>query len=295
MLDGAAIRSLLFCPGDKARLIEKAIASEADAVIVDLEDAVAPRNKDAARDVTCEALSSAAPGKPVLVRLNAFDTGRTAVDLAAVMPARPWGVVLPKCGGPADIARLAHYLEALEAQNGIGAGSTRILTVATETAAAVLGLASPHGSADQRVWGLLWGGEDLSADLGVRDNRDQTGSYSFPFQHARAQCLYAANALGARAVDAVYTDFRDAEGLERETRAGLRDGFTAKAAIHPAQAAVINRVLTPTASEQDWARLVIELVQAEGAAQIDGKMIDIAHKRIAERILLRAGLRPGSG
>ena len=276
-------------------MIEKALASKADAVIVDLEDAVAPAGKDAARDTVRETLIACAPDKPVLVRLNAFDTGRTAGDVAAVMAARPWGVVLPKCAGPAELERLEHYLEVMEAQVGREPGATRIMTVATETAAAVLNLSRPVGPVAARVWGLLWGGEDLSADLGVRQNRDDAGAYTFPFQHARSQCLYAANAMGAIAVDAVFTDFRNAEALEQETRAGLRDGFTAKAAIHPAQIDVINRVLTPSEQELDWARQVIALVSQRGVAQMDGKMIDIAHQRIAERILRRGGLGAGQG
>lgn len=291
MLDtttGAGIRSLLFCPGDNEKLIGKALASAADAVIVDLEDAVAPENKARAREVTREVLSGGGRGtKPVLVRLNAFDTGLTAGDLAAVMPARPWGVMLPKAEGAADLDRLAHFLEALEAREGGEPGATRIMTVATETAGAVLNLARPQSGADARIWGLLWGGEDLSASLGALANRDEGGAYTFPYQHARAQCLYAANAIGAAAVDAVYPDFRDLEGLEVEAKAGLRDGFTAKAAIHPAQVEVINRVMTPSAAQLDWARQVVELLADVGVARIDGKMVDIAHKRIAERLLGR--------
>lgn len=285
----ASIRSLLFCPGDNEKLIGKALSSEADAVIVDLEDAVAPENKVRARDVTREMLAGEARGtKPVFVRLNAFDTGLTAGDLAAVMPARPWGVMLPKAQGPAELDRLSHFLEALEAREEGETGATRIMTVATETAEAVLNLNQPQSGAGTRLWGLLWGGEDLSATLGAMANRDEAGAYTFPYQYARSQCLYAANAIGAAAVDAVYPDFRDMDGLEAEARAGLRDGFTAKAAIHPAQAAVINRVMTPTDDQLDWARQVVALLENAGVARLDGKMVDIAHKRIAQRLLGRA-------
>lgn len=287
-MSGADIRSLLFVPGDNEKLILKALSSVADAVIVDLEDAVGPANKQVAREVTGALLSGAERnGKPVFVRVNAFDTGMTAGDLAAVMMAKPWGIMLPKAAGPQDIERLAHFLDALEAREGIAEGATRIMTVATETAEAVLNLSRPQTSAASRLWGLLWGGEDLSATLGASANRDVSG-YTFPFQYARAQCLYAANALGAVAVDAVYTDFKDPEGLEAETRMGLRDGFTAKAAIHPAQCEVINRVLTPSEDQLIWARQVVDLLAEAGVAQLDGKMIDIAHKRIAERLILRA-------
>ncbi|VVN70562.1 (3S)-malyl-CoA thioesterase [Pseudomonas fluorescens] len=284
-----SIRSLLFVPGDGETKMLKALSSEADAVIIDLEDAVAPERKGYARELTRDLLSHAdRGGKPVFVRLNAFDTGMTAVDLAAVISGRPWGVVLPKCAGPDELERLSSYLEALEARDSIESGSTRICSVATETAAATLKLSCPDTSAAHRLWGLLWGGEDLSATLGALSNRDDTGGYTFPYQFARSQCLYAANALGVQAVDAVYPDFRDLEGLEQETRVALRDGFTAKAAIHPHQVAVINQLMTPTPDQVEWAHQIMALLADTGVARLEGKMVDLAHKRIAERIIVRA-------
>jgi citrate lyase subunit beta / citryl-CoA lyase len=283
-----AIRSLLFVPGDSEKLIEKALQSEADAVIVDLEDAVAPENKTVARRIACDVLSATARDPAVFVRVNAFDTGLTAQDLAAIMPAHPFGIVLPKCSGAEDIARLGTMLEALEARDGIEPGSTRIMTVATETASATLALGQPDRTVTSRLWGMLWGGEDLSAALGAQTNRNENGDYTFPYQFARSQCLLAANALRAEPVDAVHTDFRDLSGLERETQTGLRDGFTAKAAIHPAQIEVINRVMTPTEDQLDWARQVSSLLADCAVGRLDGRMVDLAHKRIAERLLARA-------
>lgn len=289
-----AIRSLLFVPGDNERLIEKALASQADAVIVDLEDAVAPENKARARAVTSEALAGrAGAAKPVLVRVNAFDTGLTCHDLAGVIAAAPWGVVLPKCAGMAEVARLSHHLEALEAREGIATGATRIMTVATETAAATLRLGAPEADPTGRLWGMLWGGEDLSAALGAQANRDEGGGYTLPFQFARAQCLFAANALGVVAIDSVYVDFRDPEGLAAEARQGLRDGFSAKAAIHPAQVDIINQVLTPTPDQLAWAREVMALLADRAVARMEGRMVDLAHKRIAERLLARAAALGG--
>lgn len=288
-MSSVAIRSLLFVPGDSERKIEKALASEADAVIIDLEDAVSPESKATARSVTREMLSNTKrAGKKVFVRLNAFDTGLVATDLAAVLCGKPWGVVLPKCTNSAELEKLSSYLDVLEAREGIDEGNTRILTVATETAGATLSLSRPYSDASRRLWGMLWGGEDLSATLGASTNRDEGGEYTFPYQFARSQCLYAANALNAQPVDAVYTDFRDDEGLEAETRMALRDGFTAKAAIHPNQAPIINKVLTPTKDQIDWAESVVDLLRNTGVAKLDGRMIDLAHKRVAERILLRA-------
>lgn len=286
MQTGAGIRSLLFVPGDREALILKALSSQADAVIIDLEDAVAPENKPFARQVTRAVLDGAdRHGKAVFVRLNAYDTGLTVGDAASVLGGRPWGVVLPKAGG-ADVQRLSDQLEALEEREDLAPGVTRVLTVATETAAATLALSRPVPV--DRLWGMLWGGEDLSAQLGAMANRDAAGAYTFPYQYARAQNLYAANALGVTAVDAVFTDFKDPAGLEAETLQGLRDGFTAKAAIHPAQVEVINRVLTPSETQLDWARQVLALLATTGVARLDGKMVDLAHKRIALRLLARA-------
>lgn len=295
-MTGEGIRSLLFVPGDREDLILKALASAADAIIVDLEDAVAPERKAAARAVARQVLDGADRcGKAVFVRLNAFDTGLTAGDAASILGGRPWGVVLPKAHGPAEVVRLSHMLDALEAREEIEAGATRILTVATETAASTLALASPAGEGQERLWGMLWGGEDLAAALGAMANRDEEGRYTFPYRFARSQCLYAANATGIAAVDAVYTDFRDPGGLETEVRAALRDGFVAKAAIHPAQVEIINRVLTPDEGQLDWARQVVALLADRGVARLDGRMVDIAHKRIALRLLSRAAALEAAG
>ncbi|MBE2276424.1 MAG: CoA ester lyase [Rhodobacteraceae bacterium] len=283
------MRSLLFVPGDNEKLIVKALASEADAVIVDLEDAVSPDHKPRARQICREVLGARhCNGKPVFVRVNGFDTDHTARDLAAVMGGFPSGIVLPKCEHADDIGRLSHGLEVLEARDGAEIGRTRIVTVATETALATLQLSGPRVDPTGRLWGMLWGGEDLSASLGAQSNRDEHGAYTFPYQYARSQCLFAANALGVVAIDAVYPDFRDLTGLADETRLALRDGFGAKAAIHPAQIAVINQILTPTADQLDWANEVMLLLQDRGVARMDGKMVDLAHKRVAQRMLARA-------
>lgn len=284
-----AIRSLLFVPGDSERKIEKAFASEADAVIIDLEDAVSPENKETARTVTRDMLASAdRMGKKVFVRINAFDTGMAATDLAGIVCGKPWGIVLPKCGSSGELEKLSSYLDVLEAREQIKEGSTRLMTVATETAGATLNLSRPYSDAAKRLWGMLWGGEDLSATLGASANREANGEYTFPYQFARTQCLYAANALNVQPIDAVYTDFRNDQGLEAETKMALRDGFTAKAAIHPSQVPIINQVLTPSKGDVEWAENIVDLLKDTGVAKLDGQMIDLAHKRVAERILLRA-------
>jgi len=294
MMNLDALRSLLFVPGNREALILKALSSEADAIIIDLEDAVAPEDKLKAREVTREVLESVdRKGKTVFVRVNAFDTGMTTGDVAAVLSSRPNGLVLPKAQTSADVQRLSYILEGLEARDGLDEGITRILTVATETAAATLALSSPNGSGLERLCGLLWGGEDLSAALGALSNRDEEGNYTYPFQFARSQALYAANVLKVMPVDAVYPDFRDIEGLEREAKAALRDGFVAKAAIHPRQVEIINRVMTPTDEQLSWSCQVVEILAERGVAPLDGRMVDIAHKRIALRLLSRAKVLSG--
>lgn len=291
-MQAEAIRSVLFVPADREDRMLKALATQADAVILDLEDAVAPERKAYARSAARAVLEGAARAceKPVFVRINAFDTGLAAQDLAGVLGGGPFGIVLPKASGGADLWRLSHMLDALEAREDITLGQTRILSIATETAAATLGL-SEAGLASKmppRLCGLLWGGEDLAAALGAASNREMDGSYSYVYQLARAQTLLAANAWEVAAIDAVCTEFRDLTLLEHEAQLARRDGFTAKAAIHPAQIEVINRILTPSAAEIDVAAQILAALEETGVAQLNGRMVDIAHKRIALRVMARA-------
>src|SRR5260221_13297766 len=165
-------------------------------------------------------------------------------DLAAVVGARPHGIVLPKAAGGEDMRKLDHYLSALEARDGVEPGSIAILPIAPETAAAMFTFASYAGSS-ARLCGIMWGCEDLAADVGAAANRTPAGDYLEPFRLARSLCLFAAAAAGVAAVDTVFTDFRDEAGLARDARDAERSGFTAKAAIHPAQVAAINRAFTP--------------------------------------------------
>jgi citrate lyase subunit beta/citryl-CoA lyase len=288
-MEGAGIRSLLFAPGDSEAKASKALASSADAVILDLEDAVAPEAKSRARQQVRELLDNAPRGdRAVFVRINALDSGLAADDLAATVAGKPWGIMVPKCGSLAEIDRLDHQLDVLEARDGIERGSTRILVIGTETAGSTLDLILARGPVTRRLWGVMWGSEDLAASLGAENNRDADGKLTLPYQMARSHCLYAAATLGVAAVDAVHLDFRDSLALAMETRHAVRDGFTAKAAIHPAQLDVINSTLTPADEQIAWARQVDELLANDAVARLDGRMIDLAHKRIAVRILARA-------
>jgi citrate lyase subunit beta/citryl-CoA lyase len=280
------MRSFLFVPGDSARKFESAKKTAADALILDLEDSVAPDQKAAARTITRGMLDARKAGQKLYVRVNALDTGLTLTDLAAVMPGRPDGIVLPKCAGAADVNRLALYLDAFEAASGIEAESTRIVVVATETAQAVLKLHSYEG-ASPRMWGMMWGAEDLAASLGSSRNRTD-GRYHSPFLLARDLCLISAAAAGVVAIDTIATDIDDLTALKDETVAARRDGFLAKAVIHPKHVDVVNAALTPNDEEVAWARQIVKAFDDNpnsGVVKIDGKMIDKPHLRAAVKIL----------
>jgi citrate lyase subunit beta/citryl-CoA lyase len=283
------MRSLLFVPGHSARMMAKAAGSGADVLVLDLEDAVHPDSKPAARQVVIEALNNRGAKSPLLyVRVNALDTLWCAEDVEAVMPARPDGIMLPKPTGPEDLDRLAALMA--RSEHAERHGQTRIIAVCTETAASTLSLAAKPW-ARPRLAGLLWGGEDLSAAIGATANRDAGGHYTQPFALARSLCLLAARAADVVPIDAVFTDFRDSASLEHETNAARRDGFSAKAAIHPSQVEIINRGFTPTEAERLWAERVLAAFDASrnGVVQIDGVMLDAPHRTQAQRIMASAG------
>ena len=285
------MRSFLFVPADSPRKIDKAMSGDADALILDLEDAVVPARKPLARTTAREALERPRGPRQVFVRVNAFDTGVLADDLGAVMAGRPDGIVLPKCSGGAEVQRLHHMLDGAEAALGLPAGRTLIIPVATETPQAVLAMAS-YAGCSTRLWGLMWGGEDLAGALGASANREG-GAYRSPFRLARDLCLLGASAAGMVAIDAVFTDVADLQGLQDEATQARIDGFGAKAAIHPGQCAPIHAAFNPTEAERRWARAVLDALAAsdasQGVALLDGRMIDRPHAQQARRILARGG------
>ena len=285
------MRSLLFVPGDSERKLEKGLGSGADVLIVDLEDSVAPARKAAARAVAAEFLSSRAgqPGPTLYVRVNDFSTGLTDEDLAAVVKAGPHGIMLPKSAGGADVERLSAKLRVHEAEAGLQDGAIRILPIITETAVGLLAAGS-YSAALPRLAGVTWGAEDLSADVGARAARDETGSYTDVFRLARAMTVLAAAKAETAAIDTVFVDFRDMEALRRECLDAERDGFTGKMAIHPAQVPVINEAFTPSPEAIAEARAVMDAFAGAGdvgVVGIDGKMYDRPHLRRAERLLAR--------
>ena len=288
------LRSLLFIPGDSEKKLGKVDDCGADAVILDLEDAVAPDNKAHARDLVTAFIKARPRGerRPQLwVRVNPFDSGLTEDDLAAVVPARPDGIMQPKTDGPACVRRLSAMLDPLEAANGIAAGSIRILPVATETPIAPFRLGDFAGAGLARLAGLTWGAEDLAAAIGASTNLDASGEWAFTYKMARSLTLLAAHASGVQAIDTLFVDFRDDDGLRKSCRAARAEGFSGRLAIHPAQVAVINESFMPSAEEVAHAHRVLDaFAAADGAGTVglDGKMIDIPHKKQAERLLAQA-------
>jgi citrate lyase subunit beta/citryl-CoA lyase len=286
------MRSFLFVPGDSERKLAKGPSSGPDGLILDLEDSVATDRKKVAREMVLAYLKSASRSGPKLyVRVNALDTGLTLGDLAVVMQGKPDGIVFPKCVGQADLDRLALWLDAFEAREGIEIDSTRILTIATESAAAVLALsASP--ARHVRLMGHSWGGEDLMADLGALAKGPAPGVYDDTFKLARTVNLLAAVAAGVIAYDTVYPDIKNVDGLRAEAIDAKRMGYGGKIAIHPDQVAIIHEVFTPSAQEVDWARRVVATFESNpnaGVLTLDGKMLDRPHLVLARRLLARGG------
>jgi len=274
------LRSLLFVPGDRPDRMEKALGSGADALILDLEDAVAPEAKPAARAAVAAFLARERP-VPLWVRINPLDSGLAEDDLVTALPARPDGIVLPKAEGAASLRALDAKLQ----------GAVAILPIATETPAAIFALGS-YGGVTDRLAGLTWGAEDLPAAIGAATSREADGSFTPPYQLARSLTLFGAHAAGVPAIETVYPDFRDLGGLAAYAARGRRDGFSGMMAIHPAQVPVINQAFTPSPEEVDHARRVIAAFAAApraGVLNLDGRMIDAPHLKAARALLARAG------
>jgi citrate lyase subunit beta/citryl-CoA lyase len=288
------MRSLLFVPADSPRKLEKSLDSGADALIVDLEDAVALAAKPAAREGAHDFLRAAGKmaRRPMLiVRINALDSGLADADLDAIMPAAPDAIMLPKSRRGADVQHLSVKLAVREAENDLPDGAVRIIPIATETADAIFGLAS-YAGASARLAGLTWGAEDLAAALGAETNRLADGGYADPYRLARAMTLFAARAADVEPIDTVFPNFRDEAGLRAECAAARRDGFTGKMAIHPGQVAAINEAFTPSAEALDHARKIVAAFARQpdaGVLNLDGAMIDRPHLKQAERLLARTG------
>ena len=287
------MRSLLFVPADSGPKLDKAMASGADAVIIDLEDSISPERKAHARAACFEYLKSMQPKaqRPrLLVRINGLDTGMTDADLAAIVPGKPDAILFPKAEGGASLIHLDAKLTAQEAIAGVPEGTIKVLAQNVESAMGLF-LAGTFRDASARLIGMTWGPEDLSSELGALANRDANGQLTEPYRIARAMCLFGAAAARVPAIETVYVDFRNAEGLRRDTQDSRRDGFIGRLAIHPSQVPIINEVYTPSAEELDKAKAIIAAFAAApgaGAVGIDGKMFDRPHLVRAQRLVASA-------
>lgn len=287
------MKSWLFAPGDSEKKLAKAMASEADIALLDLEDSVAPENKPAARALVAEVLASSDNRARLWVRINPLTTADCIADLAAVMPSEPGGLFLPKAEGAADITRLHHYLTAFEAAHGLVQGSTLIAALVTETAAAMFRTGDYAGDypGKARLVAMSWGAEDLSSALGAREQRGPDGEYTHTYEMARSLCLLGAAAAGVAAIETVQPEFRDLEALEKRARRVRAQGFAGMLAIHPAQVAPINAAFTPSAEELAHARAIVQAFAdnpGAGTVGLNGAMLDRPHLVLAQRLLAEA-------
>ena len=289
------MRSQLFVPADSERKMAKAAESGADCLILDLEDSLTPDRKPEGRRTALDFMRERRPpGKLIYVRINPLTSGMALDDLAAIMAGAPDGIMLPKARSGDDVRELGNYLSALEAREGIPQGRTRILPIVTEVAAGMFAMAS-YQNCGPRLIGLMWGAEDLSADVGASSKRLPDGSYDDPYRLARTLTLLGSVAAGVIPFDTVFIDFRDDEGLEAECLAARQAGFLGKPAIHPAQVETINRAFSVSAEEVEWAQKVVKAFAdnpSSGVVGLEGVMLDRPHLRQAETILARAAEQP---
>jgi citrate lyase subunit beta/citryl-CoA lyase len=285
------MRSWLFAPGDSERKMTKAIEGTADIVLLDLEDAVATENKPRARRIVHDFLkANEAQRGRIWVRVNPLDGPYTLTDLAAIMPAHPGGIMLPKVYGRQDVELLDHYLSAFEAAHGIAGGSTPVIVLVTETAEAMFHTGDYKDA--PRVVALTWGAEDLADSIGASSNRNPDGSYGFTYELARSMCLLGAATAGVTAIETIQGDFRDLDTLKARAEKVRRDGYRGMLAIHPAQVDVINAAFTPTEEEIAEAQAIVDIFAANpgvGAIGYKGGMLDRPYLSRAEHLLRQVG------
>jgi citrate lyase subunit beta/citryl-CoA lyase len=284
------MRSLLFVPADGGAKLDKAMASGADAVIVDLEDSIAPERKEAARKLALDFLKSAKgkKGPRLLVRINGLDTGMTDADLDAIVPGAPDAILFPKAEGGPTVTHVDAKLTAREAIAGLPEGAIKILAQTVESAAGLF-TAGTYKNCSARLIGMTWGPEDLSAELGAEANREADGTLTEPYRIARAMCLYSAAAAKVPAIETIHVDFRNPDVVRKDTEIARRDGFSGRLAIHPAQVPVINEVFAPSPAQIEKAEAIVAAFAAKpgaGTVGIDGKMYDRPHLARAQALLV---------
>jgi citrate lyase subunit beta/citryl-CoA lyase len=278
------LRSLLFVPGDRPDRVQRAAACGADAVILDLEDSVAFASKDLARQQVAAALRQGSRPVPYLVRVNALNSRFLNDDLEAIKDCRPDGIVLPKAEGAASINELVRQMRTL----GL---ASPVLPIATETAAAIFHL-NEYAAVAANLLGLSWGAEDLSAAIGAESARDADGRFTAPYETVRSLALFAAHSAAVPAIETVFPEFRDLEGLATHAQRAARDGFTGMLAIHPTQIPAIHAAFTPSPALIERARRIVAAFAnhpGAGVLQVDGAMVDAPHLKQAQRLLSRIG------
>lgn len=289
--DPISARSWLFAPGDSEKKMTKAMDGPTDIVLIDLEDAVATENKIAARTSVHDFIKANPSQRHRLwVRINPFDGPYTLGDLAAIIPANPGGIMLPKVYGRQEVEKLDHVLSALEVANGIEEGSTPVIVLITETAESMFHTGDYKGA--PRVVALSWGAEDLADSIGASSNKNPDGSYSFTYELARSLCLLGAAAAGVTPIETISADFKDLEALRLRAEKVRRDGYRGMMAIHPAQVEVINAAFTPTEEEIAEAQEIVDLFAANpgvGTIGWKGGMLDRPFLARAQRLLKQAG------
>lgn len=288
------MRSWLFAPGDSEKKLAKLPYTGADVVILDLEDAVAPETKPRAREISRAWLEAyrtqivEGQRQSRWVRINALDTAHWRDDLIAVMSGAPDGIMVPKASGPDQLLHLAAEIYELEQKHGIPNGATKLLPLVSETPAAALGIPAYIGATAPRLVGLTWGAEDLSAAIGATRKRGADGGWTDTFRMVRSTVLLTAHARGALAIDTLYADFGDLDGLKRAAEESSADGFSGMLAIHPAQVPVINAAFTPSAAELAEAQAIVDAFAADpgaGTVQLEQRMLDQPHLKQARRLL----------
>jgi citrate lyase beta subunit len=282
-----ARRCILYVPGNETRKVEKAVTLDADCVCLDLEDGVAPSRKDEARPIVANALRTLNFGRSEkLARINAVGSGMEAQDLTAVVPARPDAIVIPKVGDAAQVKWVSDRIGELEAANGLERGAIALIGM-IENARGLVNLTS-IAAASGRLQALIFGAEDYAADVGAMRTREGT-----EVLYARSAIVAACAAFGLQAIDLLYLDFRDPEGLRAETLRGAHLGYVGTQVIHPSQVPIVQQVFTPDDAQVASAKRIVDAAQehlaaGRGAFALDNKMVDMPIIKAAERVLARA-------